>query len=113
MKTYLSILFACFTLGLFSLQSCKVTQHSTSKEVTQLAEISCGQCQLGLEGQGCDLAVRIDNKAYYVDGSGIDDHGDAHAADGMCNTVRKAEVKGKIINNRYKAESIKILPAEK
>ena len=32
-----------------------------------------------MPGNGCDLAVRIDGQVYYVDGSSIDDHGDAHA----------------------------------
>ena len=43
-----------------------------------IAEAACGQCQLGLAGDSCDLAVRIAGKAYFVDGTGIDDHGDAH-----------------------------------
>jgi len=38
-----------------------------------IVEASCGQCQFGLPGRGCDLAVRIDGDAYYVDGTGIDD----------------------------------------
>ena len=36
-----------------------------TKEETHLAELSCGQCQFGLESKlGCDLAVRIDDKSY-------------------------------------------------
>jgi hypothetical protein len=37
----------------------------------------------GMEGHGCELAVRIDGKSYFVDGSSIDSHGDAHAKDGF------------------------------
>jgi hypothetical protein len=48
-------------------------------------EAACGECRFGLPGSGCDLAVRIDGVAYFVDGTGIDDHGDAHAQDGFCN----------------------------
>ena len=33
-------------------------------------------------------------KKYWVDGTGIADHGDEHAADGFCEATRKAEVKG-------------------
>jgi hypothetical protein len=36
-----------------------------------------------MEGHGCELAVRIDGKSYFVDGSSIDSHGDAHASDGF------------------------------
>ena len=33
--------------------------------------------------KGCDLAIRIDGKSYFVEGTKIDDHGDAHANDGF------------------------------
>ena len=71
-------------------------------------ELSCGQCQLGLEGESCDLAVRIDGKAYFVDGSGIDDHGDAHAADGLCNAILRADVVGQVENGRFLASAIEL-----
>jgi hypothetical protein len=76
----------------------------------KIVEASCGQCQFHLPGKGCNLAVRIDGKAYFVDGTGIDDHGDAHAKDGFCERVRKARVTGQIINNRFQAESFQLLP---
>jgi hypothetical protein len=37
-----------------------------------------------MEGHGCELAVRIDGKPYFVDGTSLDSHGDAHANDGFC-----------------------------
>ena len=75
------------------------------------AEVSCGQCQFGLKTQdGCDLAVRLDDKAYFVDGFHIDDFGDAHNEEtGFCEVIRKAEVIGKIKGNRYQAESITLI----
>lgn len=76
----------------------------------QIVEAACGQCQFGMEGHGCELAVRMDGKSYFVDGSSIDSHGDAHANDGFCATIRKAEVTGTVVNNRFKATSIKIVP---
>jgi hypothetical protein len=79
-----------------------------SKQV-QLAEAACGQCRLGLPGKSCDLAVRINGKAYFVDGTSIDDHGDAHASDGFCESIRKAEVQGEIVDNRFKATYFKLL----
>lgn len=85
--------------------------NSTTTNVSaQVVEASCGECQFGMEGTGCDLAVRFDGKSYYVDGSSIDDHGDAHGTDGMCNCIRKAKVSGKIKDNRFVATSFEVLP---
>jgi hypothetical protein len=76
----------------------------------QVVEAACGQCRLGLPGKGCDLAVRIDGKAYFVDGSSVDSHGDAHAKDGLCNAIRRAEVRGQIVNSRFVATHFHLLP---
>ena len=77
---------------------------------TQVVEASCGQCQFHMKGKGCSLAVRIDGKPYFVDGAAIDSFGDAHAKDGFCETVRKAEVQGAVVNNRFKVTYFKLLP---
>ncbi len=74
------------------------------------AEVSCGECKFKMAGSGCDLAVRIDGKSYFVDGTKIDQHGDAHAKDGFCETIRKAEVQGEIVGDRYKVSYFKLLP---
>jgi len=78
----------------------------------KIVEVSCGLCQFGMKANGCDLAVRIDGKTYFVDGTKIDEHGDAHAEDGLCNMVRKAEVVGEIKNNRFVVTSFKLLPVK-
>ena len=84
----------------------------TIRLVGQTVEASCGECQFDMEGTGCDLAVRIDGNAYYVDGSSIDEHGDAHSEHGMCNSIRKAIVTGEIKDDRFAATSFKLLPTE-
>jgi hypothetical protein len=90
-------------------------QDSKGKEISsQVVEASCGQCKFGMKDKkGCDLAVRIDGKSYFVDGTKLDDHGDAHAEDGFCSAIRKAEVTGTIEGDRFKASSFKLLPADK
>ena len=85
-------------------------QDKKEETKTQIVEASCGQCQFKMEGHGCELAVRIDGKSYFVDGTSIDSHGDAHANDGFCTAIRKAEVVGKVVDNRFKAASFKLLP---
>lgn len=85
---------------------------SDSTKKIQVVEASCGECQFKLEGKGCHLAVRIDGKSYFVDGTSIDEHGDAHAADGFCEAIKKAEVQGAIVNNRFKATYFKLVKTE-
>ena len=104
-------------ISLLVIYGCGQNDHAstvkpdTTKEI-QIVEASCGECQLGLPGKGCDLAVRIDGKAYFVDGTSIDKHGDAHADDGFCEAIREAEVQGEIVNNRFKATYFKLIKPE-
>lgn len=79
----------------------------------QVVEIACGECQFKMKGKDCELAVRIDGKPYFVDGKNIDDFGDAHGEHGFCNAISKAEVSGEIVNNRFKASDITLLPSKK
>ena len=65
-----------------------------------------------MEGSGCDLAAEINGKPYFVVGSGIDDHGDAHSAHGFCNAIRDAKVRGVITDGKFHAESITLLKDE-
>jgi hypothetical protein len=88
-------------------------QEKKQEPKMQIVEASCGQCQFGMKGKGgCDLAVRIDGKPYFVDGTDINKHGDAHAGDGFCSAIRKAEVVGEIKNDRFVASSFKLVPTE-
>jgi hypothetical protein len=64
--------------------SATLASAQDKKKKPQIVEASCGQCQFGMEGHGCELAVRIDGKSYFVDGSSIDSHGDAHAKMVLC-----------------------------
>ena len=110
MKKLFVVLFSfAFLTGMA--QQKETPKPNPSKKLT-VVDASCGQCQLGLKGKGCNLAIRIDGKSYFVDGSDIDSHGDAHATDGFCNKVRKAEVQGEVVNERFKATYFTLLPEE-
>jgi hypothetical protein len=90
-----------------------ISVNAQDKPKTQIVEASCGQCQFGMKGKGgCDLAVRIEGKSYFVDGTDIHKHGDAHAEDGFCSAIRKAEVVGEIKGDRFVASSFKLLPVK-
>lgn len=91
----------------------KLSALPDPNKVVQIVEASCGECQFGLPGKSCDLAVRINGKSYFVNGASIDDYGDAHAKDGFCKAVRKAEVQGEIVNNKFKATYFKLIDDDK
>jgi hypothetical protein len=94
-------------------QELSVSEQAKQKPKTLIVEASCGQCQFGMKDKkGCDLAVRIDGKSYFIVGTDIHKHGDAHAADGFCSTIRKAEVVGEVKDNKFIASSFKLLPVE-
>ncbi len=100
-----------FTTSAFAQTTATKTSVPDASKPIQVVEVSCGKCKLGLAGKTCDMAVRINGKAYYADGANIDAFGDAHASDGMCNAIRKAEVQGKLVDGRFKISYIKLLPA--
>ncbi|WP_200875568.1 DUF6370 family protein [Hymenobacter sp. IS2118] len=77
---------------------------------TLLVDAACGQCRLGLPGKGCDLAVRVAGRAYFVAGTGIDSHGDAHASTGFCNAIRQARVQGNMVGNTFNVSYFELVP---
>ena len=95
----------------FYLVALMLVLHScTMESKNQIVEAACGQCQFNMtEQSGCDLAVRVNGKSYFVDNTNIDDHGDAHADDGFCSTVRTARVKGEIVEGRFEVESFELI----
>jgi len=104
-----NILFATFLFIGIAVQA----QSKKKFDKPTVVEASCGECQFGMKGESCDLAVRIDGKTYFVDGTKIDQHGDAHAKDGFCNAIRKASVTGEIVGNRFKATSFTLIEDKK
>jgi len=110
MRSFLSsIVCLLFISSIFGQKSDpKVSTPDPNKKI-QVVETACGECQFKLAGKGCDLAVRINGKAYFVDGTDIDSHGDAHAEDGFCKAVRKAEVQGNLVNDRFKVTYFKLM----
>jgi len=89
---------------------CATSQPVVLREPT-IVEAACGECLFGLKGDDCDLAVRIGGRAYFVAGTNIDQHGDAHAADGFCKVIRRARVTGEVKRGRFVATSFELLPA--
>lgn len=110
MKLIILLIFCCFFISFSYGQSQPDLNKPDSSKKIAVVETACGQCQFGLPGDGCDLAVRINGQAYFVDGTSIDEHGDAHSKDGFCNAIRTAEVQGDVSDNRFKVSYFKLLP---
>ena len=83
-------------------------QDSTHKKlvfnpISPVYEVAatCGTCMFKMDGKGCHLAVKFKGKNYFVDGTSIDDHGDAHDKEGFCNAIKKAKVQGAVVGDRF------------
>ncbi|HQS54998.1 MAG: hypothetical protein B7Y15_10840 [Bacteroidetes bacterium 24-39-8] len=101
MKLFLSLVaFFCFSTVFSQDGSQKKMAFDKSKKTYEL-ETACGTCMFKMKGNTCKLAVKIKNKDYFVEGTGIDDHGDAHSKDGFCNSIRKAKVQGEIQGDKF------------
>lgn len=98
------ILFTTLVLGGCATRSAGALQTPT------VVEAACGECKFGLKGDDCDLAIRVDGHSYFVDGINPDSLGDAHAKDGICETIREARVTGEVQQGRFVATSFVLLP---
>jgi Family of unknown function (DUF6370) len=113
MKPMLTLLlFNFFIVTVYAQNNTVKNARPDKTKKIQLVDAACGQCKFKLPGKTCDLAVRINDKAYFVDSAHIDAYGDAHAKDGFCNAIRKAEVQGSIVNGRFVATYFRLVPAK-
>lgn len=110
MKTiFLSSLFLILSFGGFAQVSKNGAAKPDANKKVVLVEASCGECNFGMQGKSCELAIRMNGKVYFVDGATIQDFGSPHDKGGFCVAVRKAEVQGEVVNGRFKASYFKLL----
>ncbi len=112
------VLATCFPFFSFGQVAPKLAPAPDPGKELRTVTASCGQCNFGLPGGDCDLAVRFPQqdgaeKAFYVDGVDISAFGHPHDKDGFCLALRKAEVQGEVVEGRFKASYFKLLPPEK
>ena len=111
MKKIVTICMALM-IGLAS-KAATISTVNNFSDSTQIVKTACGECIFGKQGKGCQLAVKIKGKVYFVEGTTIADHGDEHAEDGFCNTQRKAKVSGKIVGDKFVATSFELVKNKK
>ncbi len=81
--------------------------------VNQVVEVACAYCQFEMDGiESCELAIRHEGKTYLVADRTIDDFGDPHAPNGLCNCIRKVKVSGQVLAGEFVASDFNILPIE-
>lgn len=103
-------LMASVVVGVAGLAGVGCSGTPEGRVASRQAEVGCGLCRFGDDASSCELMVRMDGVVYPVDGAGIDDFGDAHAPDGLCEATRTAVVSGRIDGGRFVAESIELVP---
>lgn len=113
MKTFLTIILCVIfsAKGYSQVANTSAAKPDANKKLLTV-DASCGECNFDMEGKSCDLAVRINGKAYFVDGVSISAYGHPHDKHGFCVAVRKAEVQGDTINGRFKATYFKLLDVQ-
>ena len=106
----IALLLLVFTIPVV-LAGCATQPSPLLLQKPTVVEAACGECKFGLKGDDCDLAIRVSGHSYFVDGINADSLGDAHAANGICETIRKARVTGEVRGGRFVATSFVLLPA--
>lgn len=96
-------------VAVISLASCASMKEGKSP-IEGTYNVSCGVCNYEMTGAECALAIKIDDKMYYVEGDDLHEHGNPHAEDGLCNVERQARVKGVITKGVFVAETLELLP---
>ena len=105
--TIISIYFLSSNIVLLSQSKPK---PQSAMRVNLIVDASCAKCQFDKKSdKDCLLAVEIHSEIYYVEGTTIDDYGDAHARDGFCNVVRKAHIEGVIDDSRFYLDKFRLL----
>jgi len=106
----LTVVFALLSFVSFSQVASTTSKEPDPNKKLLTVEASCGLCNFGLPAEDCELAVRIDGKAYDVEGVSVLEYGHPHHKGGFCVAVRKAEVQGEVVNGIFKATYFKLLP---
>lgn len=72
----------------------------------QTLEVACAGCIFKMEGaEGCELAAKIDGKAYLVSGASFDAH-----STGLCDASKQADAAGKIEGDKFIVTKMELKP---
>jgi Family of unknown function (DUF6370) len=102
----LTTLFTTVTFGQIATK--KQLLFDKNKQVYTL-DAACGTCMFKMKGTGCTLAVKYSDTCYFVIGTDIDDHGDAHDKAGFCNAIKQAKVQGELKDGKFAVTYFELL----
>ncbi len=95
-------------LGHIACSGASTGQASDLHASAMTVEVGCASCIYEMEGvEDCELAARIDGKAYLVELDGFDAHGS-----GLCAGTKTAVVTGAIEGDRFHATSLELAEDE-
>lgn len=77
-------------------------QPEQELDIVQVAEVGCAQCQMGLPCDEHKLAVKIEDNVYYVEGVAMENLAEYD----YCSVIKKAKLKGHIVDTTFLAETI-------
>ena len=97
-----------FILTTALLTSCGVATKTPDK-ISTIVQASCGTCNFEMTSDACELAIELNGKHYFVEGSSIDEHGDAHSEKGLCSLIRDAQVIGQVKHGVFVAEKFELI----
>lgn len=97
-----------FLLTLTVLTSCALT-IAPLNEINRIVKTTCGKCNFEMTSDECELAIELNGKYYFIEGSSIDEHGDAHNATGLCSIIRDAKVLGKVKHGVFVTEKFELI----
>jgi hypothetical protein len=95
------LLFLFFLVSFGAVAQSKPAGKLDASKPVLVLETSCGTCNFDMPGKECFLALKYEGKAYAVEGTGLDDHGDAHEEKGFCMAVRQAKVQGSLKGDKF------------
>lgn len=98
MLSLLALIFAIVSFGQDAVK--KQLVLNKNKQIDTL-DVACGTCMFKMKGTTCTLALKYNDTCYFVRGTDIDDHGDAHDKMGFCSAIRQAKVQGEVKDGKF------------
>ena len=89
-------------ISCISLQNRKTT-------ISEVVETACGLCFFDMTTDECRIAVKINDKSYFVENTSIKEYCDPNEKESLCSGIKSANVIGKIKHGVFIDEKFEII----